>query len=160
MYLTDELFPEGLRESVEPLDEGGDHGRRRETDHGVQVGRGLRLAELRSQSSPHRVHLMMSRRRRKRRRRRQDSIDLLISLRSGSRKKSFDPRGIAITSFRMVLSLATRCTIWGVRSLAMFCFVFFRKFRLPISCTIAAVSAQQSVEHVKNTSRMRGRPRV
>ena len=57
MYLTDELFPERLRESVEPLDEGGDHGRRGEADHGVQVGRGLRLAELWPQSSPHGVHL-------------------------------------------------------------------------------------------------------
>ena len=51
------LFPEGLRECVEPLDEGGHDGRRREANHGVQVGSGLRLAELRPQSPPHGVHL-------------------------------------------------------------------------------------------------------
>ena len=88
--MTDGLFPEGLRESVEPLDEGGDHGGGGETDHGVEVGRGLGLAELWSQTPLHGIDLVM-----RRRRRRQDSIDLLISLRSTSREKSFDLKGFA-----------------------------------------------------------------
>ena len=42
----------------------------------------------------------------------------------------------------------------GRPSFVMFSFLFFRKFRLPIGlgCTIAAVSAQRPVEHVKNAS--------
>ena len=55
--MTDELFPEGLRESVEPLNEGGHNGRRREANHGIQVGSGLRLGEFRPQSPPHGGHL-------------------------------------------------------------------------------------------------------
>ena len=85
--MTDWLFPESLCESVEPLDEGGDHGGRGETYHGVEVGRGLGLAELWSQTPLHGIDLVM--------RRRQDSIDLLISLRSTSLEKSFDLKGFA-----------------------------------------------------------------
>ena len=73
---------------MEPLDEGGDHGGGGETDHGVEVGRGLGLAELWSQTPLHGIDLVM-------RRRKKDSIDLLISLRSTSREKSFDLKGFA-----------------------------------------------------------------
>ena len=37
-------------------------------------------------------------------------------------------------------------TLWGVHSVPKFCFVFFRKFPF----TVAAVSAQRPLEHVKN----------
>ena len=44
-------------------------------------------------------------------------------------------------------------TLCSVRSVVMFCFVLFLKFRLPIwlhsSCTVAAVAAQRPVEHSK-----------
>ena len=38
----------------------------------------------------------------------------------------------------------------GIRSVVMFCYVFFLKFQLQIGLHIAAVSAQQPVEHFKS----------
>ena len=41
-------------------------------------------------------------------------------------------------------------TLWGVRSVVIFCVFFFLTFRLPIQqCTFAAVPAQRLVQHVK-----------
>ena len=46
--------------------------------------------------------------------------------------------------------LAEYCTMWGVPLFVMFCFVHFGNSSYQLGCTVAAVSAQRPVEHVKN----------
>ena len=51
------------------------------------------------------------------------------------------------------------CTLWGVRSVAMFHFVFFRKLRLPIGLHNSCSMSQMAGEPCQKM-RLRGRPTV